>query len=216
MKRFLAVAIAAFMAAGAFAQDIQLGKPSPKAGIDLFDAIRLRAASRTFAKRDIPTADLSAILWAGNGLKGTADAMSSASKAGATIAVSGDVDYVVLTVLTARGVYRYDPANNILKQVSKKDARAEVTPESIPAAAFMIVFGYDTAKLPSFFKSAPAAGRDVAMGAAAFAAQNVQLAAAGLKLSTIVMYNMKPGAAAAAGMEKTESPLFLVQGGYAG
>jgi nitroreductase len=213
MKRLLAIAAVALLAATAFAQDISLGKPPATLGIDVLDAIKARSASRAFVQHDVPKADLAAILWAGNGLK-TADAVSSASKAGATIAVSGDVDYVTVYVLTAKGVYRYEPASDLLKQLSKKDARADVTQENIPTAALMVLFAYDSAKLPSFFKGNPALGRDVAMGSAAFSAQNIQLVAAGLKLSSVVMYNLKPAAAAAAGLSKTESLLFLTQIGY--
>jgi hypothetical protein len=213
MKRPLSIAVVVLLASVAFAQDISLGTPPATLGIDVLDAIKARSASRTFVQRDVPRADLAAILWAGNGLK-TADAMSSASKAGAAIAVSGDVDYVTLYVLTSRGVYRYEPASDLLKQMSRKDSRADVTPESIPTAALMVLFTYDSAKLPSFFKGNPALGRDVAMGSAAFSAQNIQLVAAGLKLSSVVMYNLKPGAAAAVGLETTESPLFLTQIGY--
>ena len=200
MKRLLAIAAVALLAATAFAQDISLGKPPATLGIDVLD---------------VPKADLAAILWAGNGLK-TADAVSSASKAGATIAVSGDVDYVTVYVLTAKGVYRYEPASDLLKQLSKKDARADVTQENIPTAALMVLFAYDSAKLPSFFKGNPALGRDVAMGSAAFSAQNIQLVAAGLKLSSVVMYNLKPAAAAAAGLSKTESLLFLTRSSRTG
>jgi hypothetical protein len=215
MKKTLAIALLGLMAVGAFAQDIALSKPPAKLGLDVLDAIRGRAAARAFVKRDVSVADLSAVLWAGNGLKGTADAVSAASKAGSTIPVSGDVDYINLYVLTAKGVYRYDPAANVLKQVSTKDARAEVSTESIATAAFMVLFTMDTAKAPSFMKGNPAQFREIAVATASYGAQNIGLVAAGLKLSTIVMYNVKGDAAAAAGkMPKEEVPLFIMQVGY--
>ena len=52
-----------------------------EAGLDVLDAIKMRAAARTFVKKDVSVADLSAIVWAGNGQKGP-DAVSGASKAG--------------------------------------------------------------------------------------------------------------------------------------
>jgi hypothetical protein len=215
MKKTLIIALLALLAFGVFAQDIALSKPPAKLGIDVLDAIRARAASRAFVKHDVSVADLSAMVWAGNGLKGTADAVSAASKAGSTIPVSGDVDYVNLYILTAKGVYRYDPAANVLKQVNTKDARADVTTENIATAAFMVLYTMDTSKAPAFMKGNPAQFREIAVGTASYGAENIGLVAAGLKLSTIVMYNLKVDAAsAAAKMPKEEVPLFIMQVGY--
>ncbi len=214
MRKYVLILVLALIGAGVFAQDITLSKPPAKLGVDVLDAIRARSAARAFVAHDVSVQDLSTIVWAGNGLKGTTDAVSSASKAGATIPVSGDVNYVNLYVLTAKGVYRYEPAGNLLKQVSKKDVRGDVTSENIPTAAFMVLFTYDTAKLPSFGKSNPALGKDLAMGVASYGAQNIGLVAGGLKLSSIIMFNLKPTAAAAVGLGKGEPPLFFMQVGY--
>jgi hypothetical protein len=215
MKKGLIFALLGMIAFGAFAQDITLSRPPAKLGIDVLEAIRARAAGRAFVKHDVSVADLSAIAWAGNGLKGTADAVSAASKAGGTIPVSGDVDYVTLYILTAKGVYRYNPAASVLKQVNTKDARADVTTESIATAAFMVLFTMDTSKAPAFMKGNPAQFREIAVATASYGAQNIGLVAAGLRLSTIVMYNVKADAAsAAAKMPKEEVPLFIMQVGY--
>jgi len=215
MKKSILVLSLALIAAGVFAQDIALSKPPAKIGVDILDAIRSRAAARAFVKRDVSVADLSAIVWAGNGLKGAPDAVSAASKAAGTIPVSGDVNYVNIYILTAKGVYRYDPVGNLLKQVGKKDARGDITTENIANAAFMVLFTYDGAKLPSFVKGNPAGARDMGMGTASYAAQNVGLVAASLKLGSIIMYNIKPDvAASAAGLTKDEVPLFIMQVGY--
>ncbi len=215
MKKSLIVVLLGMLALGAFAQDITLSRPPAKLGIDVLDAIRARAVSRTFVQKDVSVADLSAIVWAGNGLKGTADAVSAASKANGTIPVSGDVNYINLYILTAKGVYRFDPAANVLKQVSTKDSRADVTPEAIATAAFMVLYTMDTSKAPAFTKGNPAQFRETAVATASYGAQNIALVAAGLKLSTIVMYNLKADAAtAAAKLPKGEVPLFIMQAGY--
>ncbi len=214
MKKILSIAVFAVMAAGIFGQDIQLKQPPAKIGMDLFDVIKARAAERNFVKRDIPVADLSTILWAGNGLKGP-DAVSGASKAGRTIPYSGDVAYMNVYVLTAKGAYLYQPEANLLKQVSKGDSRAQISPEFIPTSAMMLLFTYDFAKAPSFLKSTPELFREMANGTAGYAAENMMLAAAASKLGSIVMYNIKPQAAAtAAKLGKDETPLFIVQVGY--
>jgi nitroreductase len=215
MKRIYFIPLFAFLASILFAQDITLAKPPAKLGIDVLEAIRERSAARTFVKKDIPITDLSTIVWAGNGLKGTTDAVSAASKAGATIPVSGDVDYIDLYVLSAKGAWRYDQAANVLKSVGSKDVRAQVTQEAIPTAALMILFAVDNAKAPSFLKGMPALFQQMANGTAGYGAQNIALVAAGLKIDSIVMYNIKPDATAAAlKLPKEVTPLFIMQLGY--
>jgi hypothetical protein len=214
MKKICLFVLLGVAAAGLFGQDIGLNQPPAKLGVDVLDAIRMRAAARAFVKKDLSAADLSAIVWAGNGSKGTPDAISSASKAGRTIPVSGDVDYINLYVLTPKGVYRYVPESNTLKQLTATDQRSQVTPESIANAPLMVLFTLDPTKLPSFVKPGTAGARELAIGTASYGAENLALVAAGLKLSSIVMYNLSATAAGAAQLAKDEVPLFIVQLGY--
>ena len=215
MKRLYLVPLFTLMVSALFAQDITLSKPPAKLGIDVMEAVRSRTAARGFATKDVSAADLSTIVWAGNGLKGTTDAVSAASKAGATIPVSGDVDYINLYVLTAKGAYKYDQQANILKNVNARDVRGQVTPENIASAAFMIIFTVDNSKAPSFLKAMPALFQQIANGTASYGAQNIALVAAGLKINSIIMYNIKPDAVAAAlKLSKEEAPLFIMQLGY--
>jgi hypothetical protein len=215
MKKAIVAFLLSVTTLGMFAQDITLRRPPTKLGVDVLDAIRLRTASRAFVGRDVSVADLSTIVWAGNGLKDTPDAVSAASGAGATIAVSGDTDYVNLYVLTAQGVYRFVPGSNLLKQVSARDARSAITSENISTASFMVLFTADTTKAPPFMKGNPALFRDVANASASYGAQNIGLVAGSLKLSSIVMYNIRPEAVEAeAKLAKEEVPLFIVQVGY--
>ena len=214
MKRVLFLIFLAMTAGGLFAQDIALGKPPAKLGIDVVTAIKGRSAAREFVKKDASVADLSAIVWAGNGPKGP-DAVSGASKAGATIPVSGDVNYVNLYVLSPKGVFLYEPTANVLKQVNRKDARGDITQENIATAAFMVLFTVDTTKTPAFLKGMPALVHDIAVATASYGAQNIGLVAAGLNLSSIVMFNIKPDAVASAlKLSKDEQPLFIMQLGY--
>ena len=214
MKRGFFLILMTVIAAGLFAQDVTLSKPPAKLGLDVVDAIKMRSAARAFVKKDVPVADLSAIVWAGNGQKGP-DAVSAASKAGSTIPVSGDVNYVNLYVLNTKGAFRFDPAANVLKQVNKKDARGQITEENIPNAAFMVLFTVDNTRTPAFLKSMPALMHEMAVGTASYGAQNIGLVATGLKLSSIGMYNIKPDAVAAAlKLTKDEQPLFIMQVGY--
>ena len=214
MKRVLFSILMTMAVFGLFAQDITLSNPPAKIGLDVVDAIKARSAAREFVKKDISVADLSAIVWAGNGLKGP-DAVSGASKAGATIPVSGDVNYVNLYVVNTKGAFRYEPTANVLKKVNGKDVRGQITEENIAAAALMVVFTVDNTKTPPFLKSVPAMMHDIAVGTASFGAQNIGLVAASLNLSSIVMYNIKPDAVASGlKLSKDEVPLFIMQLGY--
>ena len=214
MKRLAVLAVLVAFAAGAFAQDIQLKEPPGKIGADLFDAIKMRATARTFVRGEVPTADLSAILWAGNGLKG-ADATSGASKAGRTVAYSGDNAYGNVYVLDSKGVFRYEAERSLLEQLSNKDERGTITQENILTAALMVLFTADTTKAPPFMKGNLALFHDVANASASYCAQNIALAAGVFKLGSIVMYNIRPDAAAAAAkLPKEELPLFIMQLGY--
>jgi Nitroreductase family len=214
MKRVLFSILMTMTAFGLCAQDITLTKPPVKAGLDVVDAIKARSAAREFIKKDISVADLSAIVWAGNGLKGP-DAVSGASKAGATIPVSGDVNYVNLYALTSKGVFRYEPTANVLKKVNARDVRGDITPENIASAALMVIFTVDNTKTPPFLKNVPALVHDIAVGTASFGAQNIGLVGASLNISSIVMYNIKLDAVVSGlKLSKDEVPLFIMQLGY--
>lgn len=87
--------------------------------------------------------------------------------------------------------------------------------ENIATAAFMVLFTADTTKAPPFMKGNLALFHDIASASASYSAQNIALAAGVFKLASIVMYNFKPDAAAAAAkLPKEELPLFIMQLGY--
>jgi len=215
----LSLASALSLAGQVLAQDIKLDEPQAKVGLDLLDTIKARVAMKTFVKRDIPLSDLSTILWAGNGLKGV-DAVSGASTAGRTIPYSGGNDYMKVYVLTSEGVYLYVPEERLLRQTSKGDARALVTPQNIETASLMILFTFDADTmellLKSFLSKFPTIYRDVGNSTASFAAENIMLAAAAFGLGSIVMYNIMPAASFAQVVKlgSEESPLFIVELGY--
>ncbi len=196
----------------ALAQDIRLPAPRPKAGMDLFDAINARSATRAPVKHDLPAADLSMILWAANGAK-PVDAVSAASKAGRTIPYSGDNAYVNVYYLNDKGAFLYVPESNLLKQVAAKDVRESAVPSTLKGSPGMLLFTYDFAKTPRFLRT-PAI-RESTTATAAFAAQNAALAAATMGIDSIIMYSMKADVMSAAlGLTKDEPPLFIMQLGY--
>lgn len=76
----------------------------------------------------------------------------------------------------------YNPAEKLLKQSSKEEARSLVTTENIETASIMLLFTYDLAKIPPFLSSLPRLSHDIAEGTAGFSAENVMLAAATYKM----------------------------------
>jgi SagB-type dehydrogenase family enzyme len=215
MKKILAGTVFFLTMAFVFGQDIALPEPGTKIGTDLLDAISSRMSARNFVKHETSLADLSTILWAGNGQKKGADAVTSASKAGRTIPYSGDNAYVNVYVFTDKGAYFYDPAKNSLKQLANKDSRDAVTVENIKTASFMVLFTYDFAKAPAFLKGNPVMLKEMLNANTGYSAQNIMLAAACLKLKSVVMYNLKSkDIASVLKLGKDEIPVSIIQLGY--
>ncbi len=215
MKKIILSIILIFMAAMLFGQDISLPEPKAKLGIDLLEAINGRKAARNFVKHDAAPEDLSTILWAANGLKKGADAVTSASKANRTIPISGDVDYINVYLFNDKGAYAYDPVNNQLKLIANGDLRSSLTPEVIKTSAFIILFTYDNSKVPAFLKGNAAMVSQIVDGSASYGAQNAALAAGAMKMDSIIMYNIKPkDIASVLKLGKDEQPLFIMQVGF--
>ena len=215
MKIFFLVLLATALSFTVTAQDVTLPAPAATVGVDLITAIQNRSVARAFVKHELAAKDLSTILAAAIG-KRAPDAVASATKAARTVSFSGDNAYINLYFLDAKGTYFYDADHHTLKLLSPGDSRAAVCPEAIANADFLVVFTANGALMPAFLKSSPAVFQLMAQATAGFSAQNLTLAASALKLSSIVMYNLKPAAIiAAAKLAKDETPLFLVQVGAA-
>ena len=215
MKILSIVSALLFLGATVFAQDITLPAPATQAGVDVLAAIQNRTVARAFVKKDLPVADLSTILAASLG-KRAPDAVASATKAGRVTSFSGDNAYINLYVFNAQGTYAYDAGQNVLKLLTPGDARKSITPEAMNNSAFIALYTVNSALIPAFLKSNPAMAAAIPQATAGFAAQNLGLAASALKLSSIVMYNVKAaGVTAATKIPAEETPLFIVQVGYA-
>jgi len=214
LKKLFTFMILTGMTATMFGQNIPLAKPQAKIGMDLFDAIKARTSVSSFVKRDVPIADLSMILWAGNGLT-RPDAVSGASRA-RTIPNPGEWGYVNIYAFTSNGMYRYDAADNLLKQLSNKDVRAQVISDYIESASLMLLFTYAVDfYAPLSLKSNPELVHEMAIETAGCAVENIALAAAAFNLGSLVTYNTNAIAAAvAAKLGDLDKPLFIMQLGY--
>ena len=214
MKKALFILLIAVSTATLWAQDIALPLPAGKSNVDLIGAIANRKVSKTFIKRDIPTADLSTILWAGLGLR-KVDAVTSATKAGRNISFSGDNAYINIYVLTEKGSWKYLADKNSLQFINGTDVRSKVSPAAIPTASVLILYTVDNALTPSFLKTNPALFLQMSHATAGFAAQNISLTASSLKIASIVQYTLKAAdASEALKLGKDEVPLFIQQLGF--
>ncbi len=214
MKKALIILMIAVSAATLWAQDIALPPPAGKSSVDLIGAIENRKVSKTFIKKDIQTADLSTILWAGLGLR-KVDAVTSATKAGRNISFSGDNAYINIYVLTEKGSWKYMADKNSLQFINGTDVRSKVSPAAIPTASALILYTVDNALTPSFLKTNPALFLQMSHATAGFAAQNISLTASSLKMASVVQYTLKAAdASEALKLGKDEVPLFIQQLGY--
>ena len=214
MRKLLFLLLIVVSVAALSAQDITLPPPAGKSGVDLLGAITNRKVSKTFIKRDIPTADLSTILWAGLGLR-KVDAVTSATKAGRNISFSGDNAYINIYVLTEKGSWKYLADKNSLQFINGTDVRSKVSPAAIPTASALILYTVDNALIPPFLKTNPAIFLQMSNATAGFAAQNIALTATSLKIASIVQYTLKAADAVdALKLGKDEAPLFIQQLGY--
>jgi nitroreductase len=214
MKKALFILLIAVSVVTLSAQDITLPLPAGKSSVDLIGAIANRKVSKTFIKKDIPTADLSTILWAGLGLR-KVDAVTSATKAGRNISFSGDNAYINIYVLTEKGNWKYLADKNSLQFINGTDVRSKVSPAAIPTASALILYVVDNALTPSFLKTNPALFLQMSHATAGFAAQNIALTASSLKMASVVQYTLKAAdASEALKLGKDEVPLFIQQLGY--
>ncbi|MFZ5448488.1 MAG: SagB/ThcOx family dehydrogenase [Thermodesulfobacteriota bacterium] len=124
---FLVVGIFMFFSSnGSSAEAIKLPPPATKGGMPLAEALQARRTIRHFAARPLDLAQVSQLLWEGDGLSDPRGLRTSPS-AGATYPL--DLYLVVgeqgVTNLPA-GVYRYEVAAHALTPITKGDFRAPV------------------------------------------------------------------------------------------
>ena len=123
---------------------ITLPAPFTKDGITVKEALDRRRSSRQFADAPLQEKQLSAILWAANGI----NRPESGKRVNPTTKGVYNIDvYAVM----AGGIYKYDPAAHALTQVSPVDFRPQINEKQ----TFV-----HTAPLTLFYVSNPVPPRD--------------------------------------------------------
>jgi SagB-type dehydrogenase family enzyme len=111
-------------AAEAHVARTRMDLPRPEAGITpLHGLLAARRSRRELGSRALTADEVGALLWAGQGITG-AEGRRAAPSAGALYPLT-------LTVVDARGVWRYEPAEHALAEVEAGDRRGPLAAAAI-------------------------------------------------------------------------------------
>ena len=171
------------------------------------EAFLHRQSTRSgFTNQEISLRDLSIVLWSANGIN---------RKTGQRTAPSAMGKYFIgLFIASKEGVYKYEPADNIMKWVSAHHIIGRVGRQSdIGTASHVLIMVADLRMLPLFMDMPTKLA--MANGTAGAIAENVYLAAAALKLGTRMVAELKESnIREELKLNKDEMPLYIMPLGY--
>lgn len=200
----IAISIMMCLVGTVFAEGmIALPKHPAKIKTDLFTALAERRSTDTFASTAISRDQLSALLWAANGVN---------RKDGKRTAPSAmDTRCITLYYAGAEGAYRYDATQHALQLITTADIRANIAKQDfVGKAPCVLILTADISKYP------PYAGNKndrlmASQASAGFVGQNIYLTAAALKLGTrYIMYIKPKDIQKALRLNKNEEPLAVM------
>lgn len=158
---------------------VPLAAPRKAGGLPLNEAIAGRRSVREWSTGSLSSEELSQLLWAAQGVTGTAGERAAPS--------AGAVHPLLVHLLTAGGVHRYDPDSHCLERVAVDDRRERVADACVEqhfiarAPAVLVL----AAARPSARASYGVRGDRYAMLEAGHVAQNVLLEAVSLGLVAV-------------------------------
>ena len=124
-----------------YSQDITLPVPDKTGGKPLMQALNERQTTRTFTQDNLTLQQLSDLLWAAWGINRPGEKKRTAPSA-------RNFQEIDVYVALPSGLYLYDAAGNILKQVLNKDIRALCgTQPFVATAPLNLVYVADLGKL---------------------------------------------------------------------
>ena len=118
MKKLILGAMMMFSAGTANAADITLPQHSTEGGMPLMEAMAARRSGREFDTKMLSDQHLADLLWATWGI--------SSPDGRRVVPTARNTQDIDLYVLLPSGSYRYDAANNVLKQLGDKDLRSHL------------------------------------------------------------------------------------------
>ena len=211
---YIAIVLAAL---GADTPAAAVALPRPlELTIPLGEALRARSSARSFdPKALVEPAELSTLLWAACGITRPDP---SHPQGGRRTSPSAFEAYAIDVFVTSQqGTFIYSPRDHSLvphPELGKKDLRSEV-PRSdwVKEAPILILL---VARLDRYPENVRAERRrDYSHADAAVIGENIYLAAAGLRLATVLTADAKPEAGATLGLKDTERVVFILPVGHA-
>jgi nitroreductase len=187
--------------------DITLPRHPSAVGMDLFSALEKRKTTRDYTATRLTPQDLSAVLWAANGVNRPYEYRTAPSAFGNA--------YVDIYVAADEGVYLYDAPKHRLKLVSATNTKGLLSGQRhVSTASHVLILVSDMGKLPSVMVSEETRVHWAHATAGAIA-QNVYLACAARKIGTCFVGGVREKESRAAlGLPEKVIPLYLMPLGY--
>ena len=175
----LPIILLAFPVFGAGLKDIPLPKRPASVQSDLVSALEKRKSVRDYRSEKLSTQDLSAILWAANGVNRDYGRRTAPSAFGN--------EYIDVYVVSDEGAWHYDASAHHLKAAAPAGLKARLTSQRfVGRASHVLVLVADSGKFPGFFASSEERLRWAHATAGAIA-QNVYLMAAARGIGTCLV-----------------------------
>jgi len=188
-------------------KDITLPRRPSALGMDLLTALEKRKTTREYSPARLTPQDLSAVLWAANGVNRPYEYRTAPSAFGNT--------YMDIYVAADEGIYLYDAPNHRLKFVTATNAKGLLLGQChVAGASHVLVLVADIEKLPSVM-----AGEETrlqwAHATAGAVAQNVYLACTARRIGTCFVGGIREKEIRATlGLPEKVIPLYLMPLGY--
>jgi nitroreductase len=167
--------------------DIRLPTPQTSGGMSLFESLKNRGSTSGagFPMGQVSDNELSTVLWAASGL-------NRGDKGWTVPMFKGKPPYVRIYVASEKGSYLYEWEGHYLKEINKKDIRANIGLQAfIKRAAYSLVF---VAEESAFKDVKPEQINNFSYTAVGAMSQDIYLAAAALKLNARYIHSIKPAA----------------------
>lgn len=188
-------------------KDIDLPKYPPTAKTDLVSALEKRQSVREYTSVSLSPEDLSAILWAANGVNRPNGKRTAPSAYGE--------DYIDIYVVTDAGSYLYDAPRHQLKSILSANVKGNMSGQGFVAkASHILIFVADMEKIPGMFSSKENK-LNWAHATAGTIAQNVYLMSAAHGIGTCLVAGIKEAEIRKSlGLSKDMVPLYVMPLGY--
>ena len=203
----LPIVLLALPVSGAGLQDIVLPKRPAAVQADLVNVLENRKSVREYREVKLALQDLSAILWAANGVNRDYGRRTAPAAFGN--------DYIEIFVVSDEGAWRYDAMAHRLKAAAPAGLKERLTGQRfVGRASHVLVLVADSGKIPGLFAGSEDRLR-WAHATAGAVAQNVYLMGAARGVGTCLVAGIDEGAIRKGlNLSNTAIPLYVMPLGY--